>query len=374
MIRKNFSAFLQSISSRLRNIKDSSAYDWGILIGTLIIPATVGWIGYRYTDQQNVRDIENRNHEVMTSYLDNMTDLILKDKLGKGKPLETDGARTVARSITLNAARRLDKEGRGQLLKFLYEAKLVGNCDLSKVSAIATSIDRKKVCQEEVFTLETAQLDGAILGDSPMPPLTGIKLDSANLKGANLPGIVIPFASISNARFANANLNGANLTGVFVEENRAVNLNGTYLQNATLTKAILSGASMNSALLQCAKLNDAEMQGANLRDAKLTNADLHSAGLGFNKSGKEKTDLTGADLRGAILTDVDLSAVKLDEADLTGAIYNEGTTLPERRSFVQLNMRPESTRKNSLAERKKACDDFRLTAWPPKQDKAQSQL
>ena len=358
---------MKKLLDSLLNIKDSPVYDWGILIGTVLTPIFVAGLGFWLNIQQDARDEVKKNHEIMTSYLDSMTNLILEKNLGK--PSEKEGARTVARAITLNTARRLNGESRGQLLKFLYEAKLVGEC---KAPGYATkNIDRKKYCKDKIVDMQAARLDGAILGDTPMPPLKGVVLDKANLNGANLPNIILPYASLAPVRLAGANLTGADLTGVTAS--KPVVLSKAYLQNAYLTKATLQSAQMDAAHLQCATLNEIDLKGAKLRGANLSNSNLERATLGLingKKIDDNKTDLTGAILRGAILTGVNFSNVILKDADLTGAIYDKKTILPK--GFTErfdMKFKPDgSDYKAVLAEKKKRCDALPIEDWHQNQD------
>lgn len=358
---------IQDFLSRLPDIKNKPAYDWGVLLGTALIPVVIsasslvsGFQAQQKSERQEqaakTRAEETRQHEVMTNYLNSMTKLMLRDQLRISKP--TDDVAKVARAITLNAARRLDGESKGQMLKFLHEAGLVGKC--TPTSPIATSVDRDKDCTNPIFYLEAATLEGATVGDTP-PPLSGINLDNSTLNRANLPSIVLPFASLSKARLAGSNLSEANLTGVVAA--KAVNLEGVQLQKATLSRAILPGAKVTGGYLRCAKLDHAILKGADLSAAQLNNADLDNAKLGLNEDGREKTNLANADLRGAILTNIDLSSVNLKGAKLEGSIYNKGTTLPPGYTFESSKMLLESDRPSSLKARAEVCDSIKLEPW-----------
>lgn len=354
---------------KISPIKDNPIYDWGMLIGTALVPVVLFGFGLinniqteaksKKQEESTVRRAEaTRQHEVMTNYLSSMTNLMLRHKLLESE--KDSKERTAARAITLNTARRLDGEGRGQLLKFLYEAKLVGHCPPVPIDG---SIARDK-CTPPVFKLNTAKFETAVLGDSPMPPLTGINLDNSVLNNANLPRIPLPGASLKQAKLTDADLSEADLKDA--DMSGAI-LTGASLQKAFLTRATLNGARMSGASLQCAHLNGARLVGPELQDSQLDYADLDWATL----ESSSKSKIENVSLREAILTNVNLSKVDLKTIDVTGAIYNRRTTLPTGYTFEQLKMQPESTRDSSLANRKQKCDQFQVIKKASAQTAAQ---
>lgn len=120
---------------------EKTLWDW---LDLLIIPAVlalgvlwVNWISQR--NEQRRADRENqiereiaseRNQEtVLQTYLDRMTELLLKENLRNSQP--EDEVRTVAKTRTLTILRSLEKERKNTVLGFLVEAELGGDMRLS---------------------------------------------------------------------------------------------------------------------------------------------------------------------------------------------------------------------------------------------------
>ncbi|MFM7426935.1 MAG: pentapeptide repeat-containing protein [Elainella sp.] len=383
-----FSALFRFLNT---NIKEKPIYDWGILAGTLLVPIVLTGFGAITTLQERSRAEQqeriakqnadkDRQHQVMTAYLSQMTDLILDKKLLE--PKTDPNTKTVARAITLTTARRLDPEGKGQLLKFLYEAKLVGRCPIENLQAkvpsdptlpvqALTEEERKELCITPIFELETARLETASLGETPRPELIGMNLNESSLDGANLPGIKLLFASLIKANLKNTNLAEASFAGASLDGAR---LDGAYLQKAILSGATLAGANLQRANLQCANLKGADLRDADLGGAVLDNADLSEAKLGTLQA-KGAKHPTSTSLRKAILTGTNLSQLKsLEKLDLQGAIFNETTVPPDGYSLAQLKsdlgMEPEASPLESLTDQKIICDKVVSPEKPPEADLA----
>ncbi len=129
-------------------------------------------------------------------------------------------------------------------------------------------------------------------------------LEEAVSNEADLQGASLLFANLEEAFLNGANLRMANLGGA--------NLRRAALWNADLQGADLSGANLEGAYLENANLQMASMFLANLRGANLVWADLEGAYL-------DAIDLRGADLSGA----------NLQHANLTAAIFDTETILPD---------------------------------------------
>lgn len=119
--------------------------------------------------------------------------------------------------------------------------------------------------------------------------------------------------------------------GVRADLSRA-NLFGANLIAADLTEAILIWANLNAANLSGANVIAANLFGANLIAADLSRAKLSAAKLtganliGANLSG---ADLSAADLRGANLNRADLTGTTIADEQLSHALTDEWTTLPD---------------------------------------------
>lgn len=305
-------------------LKDKTLFDLLQLLGASIaVPVFLALLTY----QQAKTADDRQRHEMMSNYFDEMTELMLNKNLGE--PEQNSKVQSMARARTLSTLRQLDGERKGQLLKFLYESNLIGQCKLSSKPGQPTA------CQASVLDLNGARLNETTF-DQPVP-LPGI-----NLTAAFLPGAQLPKFDLSRAQLQNATLEGANLTEALLDQAQMVKvqlvnavlkdanlykatLNGAFmrkadlsgatlteakldkadLQDANLSNATLTKAILQKAILKNANLNNADLAGANLKEAKLTGADLTSANL-------ENADLSGADLSGAILTETNLKGAKWD--------------------------------------------------------------
>lgn len=144
-----------------------------------------------------------------------------------------------------------------------------------------------------------AQLQGA--------PLANADLENADLRLADLRG-----ADFSGAQLLNANLSGARLGISPALFGRRANLKGAKMYGAQLPGANLFSANLKGAYLVDANLKDAGMFLADVSSADLRGADLSGAWM------------AGANLTGAV---VGMSPT-MSETDLSGAQYDDDTTLP----------------------------------------------
>jgi uncharacterized protein YjbI with pentapeptide repeats len=224
-------------------------WDW---LELLIIPIVLGagalWFNQRarkgeQEQRQNELKIANdqRHEDTLQRYLDRMSELVLDKYLRESK--RDDAVRAMARARTLTVLRSLDGNRKGQVVRFLHEADLIGKV------AIEKSEERHVI--EAIIDLGGADLRGAILS---VAILSGAILRDANLRDANL-----RFANLSNANLTEANLSYAIL-------------NEANLSGAALIRADLSGAALSGASLRDADLSYANLSGANLRDADLSDA------------------------------------------------------------------------------------------------------
>jgi hypothetical protein len=167
---------------------------------------------------------------------------------------------------------------------------------------------------ESRIDLREANLFGADLRDTD---LNGANLFHADLSKANLILADLREANLTIAKLLDANLIDANL---FHADLTQANLIDAKLFDTTLTSANLTGALLQRAYLIRAQLTGATLIGADLKDARLNDARLTKASL----SGARVTDadLKGADLRGARVD------TNLDDANVTGAVYNSSTRFP----------------------------------------------
>ncbi len=225
----------------------------------------------RTTEQEIARDqraVEQRiaderlQEETLNAYLGRMADLLLHESLHESQA--EDDVRAVARARTLMTLRRLDARRKGDLLRFLYDTKLVS-------------------------------------GDEPIIDLSGADLNGADLSWSLLGGV----------NLERVNLEEANLQTSYLAE--------AHLFGAKLTHADLSNVNLSKADLFAADLTRAKLVNANLSHS---NPSVDDEG-NLVEVDSNRDNLCGADLSHAILMDADLTDADLDNANLTNA---EGIT------------------------------------------------
>ncbi len=212
--------------------RGKTLWDW---LQLLIIPAVLAVGGYlfNYTTSRNEqkasvlhnqteREIasDHQREAALQAYIDNMSELLLHEKLRESGP--NDEVRKIARVRTITVLPRLDAERQGSVLQFLHESGL---------------IDKGR----SIVDLHGADLSGAIL-------------DKADLREATLAEV-----NLSHATLREADLQGADL--------READLREADLREAILVKATLIEADLRGAKLWGAKLWATNLSGANLKDA-----------------------------------------------------------------------------------------------------------
>lgn len=206
------------------------------------VPRLLAWTKTPFNEGDELNTKEQWREDALDKYLDHMQRW-LEDE---GRPLATlphdDPRRKMARTRTLRVLKRLDPDGKRDVLRFLHEHALIG-----KGSAVIS-------------------LNGADLSASN---LTNMDLQDANLSSANLRG-----ADLSDARF-----------------------NGEHGSSFSIQKAMQRDAppyAFNT-FWRCADLSWADLRGAVLRRARLSGCNLMAAKCA--DADFEEADLRGADLR-----------------------------------------------------------------------------
>ena len=211
-------------------------WDWLqlLIVPAILIAVTFAWSAAQ-TKSDNGREDRRSQDATLQAYLDEMSGLMLDKKLLTSKP--GDAVRAVARTVTLTALRRLDSERKGEVARFLVEAKLLE--DPGVIDALN-------------MDLEGADLEGA--------DLTGAVLRGATLRGANLKGAFLESTNVGGANLENADLEGADLASALL---RYASLRGASLRGAELDDADLTGADLTGAVLTGTNLRDAlSLEGA----------------------------------------------------------------------------------------------------------------
>ncbi|MDR9427049.1 MAG: pentapeptide repeat-containing protein [Salibaculum sp.] len=138
----------------------------------------------------------------------------------------------------------------------------------------------------------------------------GYRLD---LRGTNLQGADLSRLTLSGARFSEARMEGANL-------------GEAHLEGAKLREARIDGAKLVGARMAGAYLSTARMEGAYLFMARMEGADLRRArmeGVVLSNAGMEGTYLSGACMDGAIMRKIPIDGANLEWARMDGAHLRE---------------------------------------------------
>lgn len=215
-----------------------------LAVATLLFNSSQETIGRELeaTRQAIDREIEaDRQREaVLQAYLDNITELLLKENLLTSEP--DDPVREVARVRTVTALRILDGKRNGTLLQFLSDAGLVSSDkDNTVIDLSATRVRGIDLREANLFLVDLRQ---AYLEDADLrgAALFGTDLRGAYLHRADLKGAVLFEADLHGTYLLGADLDGAALSGVDLREARvtdeqlaqAMTLVGTTMPDGSL--------------------------------------------------------------------------------------------------------------------------------------------
>ena len=166
----------------------------------------------------------------------------------------------------------------------------------------------------------------------------GLEID---LQGSWLNGATLCAGYLCGANLAEARLQGADLVGAQLQ---GADLSWSHLQAAGLSWARLQGADLVGARLDAASLTRANLQGADLARSMLRGAAL-------GRTQFQGASIVGANLQGADLTDAQLQGVRShvdypdsfeqritqsigEETDPSGAVFGGGLTQEEVESIL----------------------------------------
>lgn len=241
---------------------------WDVL-ELLIVPLSLALLAVAFNSaqgkQQRDAAVESDRDSALRTYLDEMSDLMLRPGL---TALDGDSnASIVARTLTLTTLRRMDGSRRGLVVRFLAEAKLIRR---------ERNVSGKGPLR--AANLTQADLRGA---DLRRIDLTGAHLEGADFSGANLGYAIIDGAHLDGARltdhvlaghlsaigtgFANADLTSADFQNATLIETCFVNarLRGVRLDDARLFGARLYGAEMDEGALRVAVVRQRDLVSRN---------------------------------------------------------------------------------------------------------------
>ena len=212
------------------------------LVGALavIVPLFALWVSVSQFNQQQklsaAATLDQQRQDTLDAYLDDMSALVLSDRLMLSAV--HDPVRAIADARTLTAVRDLDGTRKATLIRYLWEA-------------------------------------GLLEPPRPIVNITAADLNEADFSDADLNHIALIQVSLDGAQFVNA----TQLVGA--------NLSGSDLENATLASANLTGSDLAGSFPV-----GADFSGATLTDTNLAKADLYGANF-------TRAELGGADLKGS---------------------------------------------------------------------------
>jgi uncharacterized protein YjbI with pentapeptide repeats len=296
----------------------------------LIVPAILVVIALAFNASQASRDRSRedrriredralaqaeRQDAILDAYLAKMSGLILDRDLTSAK---RSPVRQVARTATLTTLRRLDGSRRGEVVRFLYEARLLyqrghrftGNWG------------------PPVINLEGADLRGVDLGDAVLrasvvtDPTRRVML-TGDLRGAKFDGALL--SRVDFGWGGETNLRGASF--------KRASIGGTSfyahdLQGGSFKEAFLDGVDFTGSDLRGTVFAGATILGTSFVRTCLTNATF--AGATFNEVGGEETTFLGAKGHDVDFSDaVNLSSVRLSP-EVTEVRFGGAKERPKR--------------------------------------------
>jgi len=161
------------------------------------------------TTQQQIAQAQQQE-TILQAYMDKISDLLVHDKLLQAKA--ADPAKIATDAYTHDALPRLDADHKAELMRFLYQTKLLSNdnniIDLKDVDIHGAHM--RNIDIRDTY-LVGANLSGADLRNATLSDAT---LTFTKLSGANLSHADLHACDMHNTNLAGADLTGANLRDV----------------------------------------------------------------------------------------------------------------------------------------------------------------
>lgn len=243
---------------------------WDVL-QLLIIPTALAFGAFYLQDTLKQRDLQiaddRTKQETLNRYFDQISTLLFERKLRSAK--SGDEARIVARARTLSALRELDGKRKGQLIRFLSEARLIRR---KPITLVKDRLSQDVIRLPSTVDLTSADLSQADLSGADLSEadLVGVNLREADMRNAglrkaslkaDLTGADLSGSDLEKANLVGARLNGANLSGVYMSETNfySADLRGaTFDLNPTFDKVFFCQTRMPDGAMNnrdCDKLN-----------------------------------------------------------------------------------------------------------------------
>jgi len=207
--------------------RSKTLWDWlDLLIVPLVLSFGVLFLSSAEKESEKQVELDRQRQSTLDLFINQISNLVLENDL-KSKKVKGE-IRAIARTYTLGALRRLDKERKAEALQFLLESGLIEN--------------------------------------EPAIRLKGANLREASLENAELVGAEIKGAYFCNANFKQANLTETNLCGCDLS---LVDFTQANFRNTDLSYTFLKNAKLQNVDLTKANLDWADVEGADLTGAKL---------------------------------------------------------------------------------------------------------
>jgi uncharacterized protein YjbI with pentapeptide repeats len=185
---------------------------------SIVLIASILWLGIQQNQNSQAQNkqqreialsiaIDQQRETTLLNYRDKIADLMVNDKLLQAHP--ADASTLVADAYTSETLRKLDPDRKAELMRFLYQTKLISN-DTHIINMTEDDLHGAHMANIDIrdtylvgINLSGADLHGAILSDAT--------LTFANLTGANLTKTDFQASDMHNVNLTGANLAGANL-------------------------------------------------------------------------------------------------------------------------------------------------------------------
>ncbi len=178
-------------------VKDKNIWDWAeLLFVPLVLLIGGAWLTNYQSEkqnnielvritQQNLIEHQRNNINILNNYRRSITDLMLNGLLESGGDSKV---KLAAQALTISTLPQLDGERKGQLIIFLYTAKLI-------------------IGNEPDIALNLVDLSGA--------KLNGVFLQGANFRFSNLRDVDFRDARLKDVQFIDSDIARADFRGAF---------------------------------------------------------------------------------------------------------------------------------------------------------------